>query len=167
MIAHPNVPMAEPSVYLVNYKIWHERMGHPSKNVLKHIGQNTNGFTPDIVFPADDGICPGCAKGKMHNQPFPSSEKRASNPFDLVHADLLELPIRSYRKKKYVLLILDDYSSYAFFFLLRSKDETYTALSQFLELVKNQFNKTIKQFRSDHGREFENKKLMNFLMQKE
>ena len=53
MIAHPNVPMAEPSVYLVNYKIWHERMGHPSKNVLKHIGQNTNGFTPDIVFPVD------------------------------------------------------------------------------------------------------------------
>ena len=96
MIAHPNVPMAEPSVFLVNYKIWHLRMAHPSKNVLKHVGMNTNGFTPNITFPADDGICPGCAKGKMHNQPFPVSEKRASNAFDLVHADLLELPIKSY-----------------------------------------------------------------------
>ena len=33
-IAHPNVPMAEPSVLLVNYDIWHMRMGHPSENVF-------------------------------------------------------------------------------------------------------------------------------------
>jgi hypothetical protein len=56
MIAHPNVPMAEPSVFLVNYKIWHLRMAHPSKNVLKHVGMNTNGFTPNITSPVDNGI---------------------------------------------------------------------------------------------------------------
>jgi hypothetical protein len=72
----------------------------------------------------------------MHNHPFPVSEKRALKPFDLVHADLLELPIRSYQKKKYVLLILDDYSSYAFFFLLRSKHETYTAIKKVLRTYK-------------------------------
>jgi hypothetical protein len=33
-IAHPNVPMAEPSLFLVNYDTWHLRMAHPSKNVL-------------------------------------------------------------------------------------------------------------------------------------
>jgi hypothetical protein len=33
-IAHPNVPMAEPSLFLVNYNTWHLRMAHPSKNVL-------------------------------------------------------------------------------------------------------------------------------------
>ena len=62
-------------------------MAHPSKNVLKHIGNNTNGFTQDLVFPLENGICPGCAKGKMHNKPFPPSEKRALKPFDLIHAD--------------------------------------------------------------------------------
>ena len=69
-------------------------MAHPSKNVLKHVGNNTNGFTQDLVFPVENGICPGCAKGKMHNKPFPPSEKRALKPFDLIHADLIELPIR-------------------------------------------------------------------------
>ena len=54
------------------------------------------------VFPLENGICPGCAKGKMHNKPFPPSEKRALKPFDLIHADLIELPIRSYHKKKWV-----------------------------------------------------------------
>ena len=112
------------------------RMAHPSKNVLKHVENNTNGFTQDLVFPLENGICPGCAKGKMHNKPFPPSEKRALKPFDLIHADLIELPIRSYHKKKWVCMLMDDYSSYAYCFLLRSKDETYTAVKQFLELIK-------------------------------
>ena len=64
-------------------------MAHPSKNVLKHVQNNTNGFTQDLVFPLENGICPGCAKGKMHNKPFPPLEKRASKPFNLIHADLL------------------------------------------------------------------------------
>ena len=73
-------------------------MAHPSRNVLKHIGNNTNGFTQDLVFPLENGICPGCAKGKM--------------------PDLIELPIKSYHKKKWVCMIMDDYSSYAYCFLL-------------------------------------------------
>ena len=48
---------------------------------------------------------------------------------------------------------------HVFFFLLKSKDETYTAINKFLELIKNQFDKNIEQFRSDHGREFENNKV--------
>ena len=83
-IAHPNVPMAEPSLFLVNDDTWHLRMAHPSKNVLKHVGNNTNGFTQDLVFPLENSICPGCAKGKMHNKSFPSSGKRASKPFSLI-----------------------------------------------------------------------------------
>jgi hypothetical protein len=103
-IAHPNVPMAEPSLFLVNYNTWHLRMAHPSKNVLRHIGTNTNGFTPNLTFPLDSGICPGCAKGKMHNKPFPPSGKRAKQPFDLIHADLVQLPKKSYHKKEWACL---------------------------------------------------------------
>jgi hypothetical protein len=141
--------MAEPSLFLVNYNTWHLRMAHPSKNMLKHVEMNTNGFTQNLVFPLENGICPGCAKGKMHNKSFPSSGKRASKPFDLIHADLIELPIRSYHKKKWAYMLMDDYSSYAYCYLLRSKDKTYTAMKQFLQLIENQNNKVIKQFRSD------------------
>jgi hypothetical protein len=98
-ITHPNVPMAEPSVFILNYETWHLRMAHP-KDVLRHLQGNTKGFTPNLLFPTDSGICPGCLKGKMHNKSFPSSEKRASHPFQLIHADLMELPIKSYNKYK-------------------------------------------------------------------
>jgi hypothetical protein len=158
-IAHPNVPMAEPSLFLVNYNTWHLRMVHPSKNVLRHIGTNTNGFTPNLTFPLDSGICPGCAKGKMHNKPFPPSGKRAKQPFDLIHADLVQLPKKSYHKKEWACLLMDDYSSYAYCYLLRSKSEATSAITTFLELIKNQHTKVIKKFRSDHGGEFDNNSL--------
>jgi hypothetical protein len=158
-IAHPNVPMAEPSLFLVNYNTWHLRMAHPSKNVLRHIGTNTNGFTPNLTFPLDSGICPGCAKGKMHNKPFPPSGKRAKQPFDLIHADLVQLPKKSYHKKEWACLLMDDYSSYAYCYLLRSKSEATSAITTFLELIKNQHTKVIKKFRSDHGGEFDNNSL--------
>ena len=141
-------------------------MAHPSKNVLKHVRNNTNGFTQDLVFPLENGICPGCAKGKMHNKPFPPVEKSALKPFKLIHADLIELPIRSYHKKKWVCMIMDNYSSYAYCFLLRSKDETYTAVKQFLELIKTQHNMVVKQFRSDRGGEFKSKKFDELLAAK-
>ena len=134
-------------------------MAHPSKNVLKHIGMNTNGFTLDLVFPLENSICPGCAKGKMHNKPFPPSEKRASQPFNLIHVDLIELPIRSYHKRKWVCMLMDNYSSFVYCFILRSKDKTYTAVKQFLELVKIQHEKVVKQFHSDRGGEFKSKKI--------
>jgi hypothetical protein len=104
-IAHPNVPMAEPSVLLVNYDIWYMRMGHPYKNVLKHVATNTNGFTPQLEFPNSNKICPGCVQGKMHNKPFPPSTKRALKPFHLIHVDLEELPILSYHKYKWACIV--------------------------------------------------------------
>src|SRR5258705_7736044 len=156
-IAHPNVPMAEPSVFLVNYDTWHLRMGHPSKNVLKHVEGNTNGFTNKLKIPSTNSICPGCAQGKMHNKAFPMSEKRASKPLELIHADLVELPIQSYHKYKYACMILEDYSSFASCTLLRSKSETLTAVKNFIELMENQLETKIKQFRSDRGGEFKSK----------
>ena len=109
--------MAEPSVLLVNYDIWHMRMGHPSKNVLKHVETNTNGFTPKLEFPNSNKICPGCIQGKMHNKPFTPSMKCGLKPFHLIHADLVELPILSYHKYKWACMLLDDHSSYAYCYL--------------------------------------------------
>jgi hypothetical protein len=54
----------------------------------------------------------------MHNKPFPPSGKRAKQPFDLIHADLVQLPKKSYHKKEWACLLMDDYSSYAYCYLL-------------------------------------------------
>ena len=54
------------SVSKVDYNIMHRRFGHPSKAVLRHAQKHTQRF-PEIHFPTEDCICPGCALGKMSN----------------------------------------------------------------------------------------------------
>ena len=60
------------SVSKVDYDIMHRRFGHPSKAVLCHVQKHTQRF-PEIHFPTEDCICPGCALGKMSNQAFPEN----------------------------------------------------------------------------------------------
>jgi hypothetical protein len=63
---------------------------------------------------------------------------------------------------------MDDYSSYAYCYLLRSKSEATSAITTFLELIKNQHTKVIKKFRSDHGGgNLITIRLINYLLQKE
>ena len=78
-------------VFKEDYELMHRRMGHPSKEVLRQALQNTKGF-PDIKFPWNDPICPGCAQGKMPQKAFPPSSSRASAPFIKIHSDLKQFP---------------------------------------------------------------------------
>ena len=141
-------------------------MGHPSKKVLQHVEGTTNGFTPNISFPTKDKICPGCVQGKAKNQSFPLSIKRATQPLELIHADLIELPIKFYHKSKYVLTLLDDFSAYAECIPLRSKSDTLKALKSWITLMENQTSKTTKCFRSDRGGEFTGQAFSEYLSSK-
>ena len=43
----------------------HCRLGHPSKEVLRHAIDNIKGFPQGIKIPTTSDVCPGCAQGKM------------------------------------------------------------------------------------------------------
>jgi len=105
------------TIFKVDYKTWHKRLGHPSKDVLK-CAKELKDFPNDLVFPEHSPLCRGCAEGKMHSKSFPESDSQATKPFQLVHSDLKEFPIESYSKYKYIITFLDDYSSHAWIALL-------------------------------------------------
>ena len=107
-----DVHMALNSTYGIDYEILHRRLVHPSKDVLLKARKHIKDF-PEIEFPLEEHICPGCAQGKMTNRSFPPSTKRASQPFELIHSDLKSFPIDSYHKYRYVIVFLDDYTSNA------------------------------------------------------
>ena len=81
--------------FIINSDIWHQRMAHPSKEVLSKLDQNVKGCKPIRVSTLKQ-ICPGCVQGKMHDQSFTGSEKHTNQPLELIHADLMELPLESY-----------------------------------------------------------------------
>lgn len=69
----------------------------------------------------------------------------------------------TYDKKQYFVTLIDDYKKYIWTRLIHSKGEVLTILTDFVCLIKNQFNASIKILRSDKGSEFFNTKCADFL----
>nr|GFA17607.1 retrovirus-related Pol polyprotein from transposon TNT 1-94 [Tanacetum cinerariifolium] len=67
--------------------------------------------------------------------------------------------VESINGKKYVLVIIDDYSRYTWTHFLRSKDETLKVLFDFLILVQRGLHAQVRIVRTDKGMEFLNKTL--------
>nr|GEW20386.1 hypothetical protein [Tanacetum cinerariifolium] len=90
-------------------------------------------------------------------QRLPPSSKRW---LQLLHMDLSgPMQVESINGRKYVLVIIDDYSRYTWTHFLRSKDETPEVLIDFLKLVQRGLHAQVRIVRTDKGMEFLNKTL--------
>nr|GFA89065.1 Gag-Pol polyprotein [Tanacetum cinerariifolium] len=67
--------------------------------------------------------------------------------------------VESINGKKYVLVIVDDYSRYTWTHFLRSKDETPEVLTDFLRLVQRGLHAQVRIVRTNKGTKFLNKTL--------
>nr|GEV22953.1 hypothetical protein [Tanacetum cinerariifolium] len=99
----------------------------------------------------------GKAKRKtFHTKLTPSSKRR----LQLLHMDLCgPMRVASINGKRYVLVIIDDYSRYTWTHFLRSKDETPKILIDFLRLVQRGHQAQVRIVRTDKGTEFLNQTL--------
>ena len=64
--------------------------------------------------------------------------------------------------KRYVLVIVDDYSHFTWTLFLVSKDETFEKFSVFLKRTEKRVGHSFIYLRSDHGKEFENSSFIDF-----
>nr|GFA28270.1 putative reverse transcriptase domain-containing protein [Tanacetum cinerariifolium] len=115
---------------------------------------------PKLKF-VKDHLCSSCELGKAKRKSFHSkltlSLKRRLH---LLHMDLCEpMRIASINGKRYVLVIVDDYSRYTWTHFLRSKDETPEVLIDFLRLVQRGLQAQVRVVRTDKGTEFLNQTL--------
>jgi len=107
--------------------------------------------------------CQVCAKSKMKNFPHLVSENTATEPFRLIHMDLVQSPDYSIYGNRYFLTILDDYSRYGWVIFIDSKEKVFDAFATWYKKILNIFNKTIKYIKSDNGPEFINKLFKEYL----
>jgi hypothetical protein len=89
----------------------HRCFAHPSEKVLRKFPLAMLGYPP-VDGKLSSGPCSECAQGKMHQRTYPSSIRRASKPFELIHSDLKSFPVESYHRYKYVVVFYNDYSSH-------------------------------------------------------
>jgi len=162
-IFKPEINMFSASLNSVDFNVWHRHFGHPSKDVLKKVFGHTKGFSENLNIPKHTPLCDGCLHGKMHADSFKESEKHATDICELIHSDLLELPVTSYNKEKYVCTFLDDFSSYAVITKLKHKSEALNTFKAFVALIETQSGRHVKSFRSNQGGKFLSNEFNEFL----
>ncbi|GJU16796.1 retrovirus-related pol polyprotein from transposon TNT 1-94 [Tanacetum coccineum] len=83
--------------------------------------------------------------------------------FYLLHMDLYgPMMIQSINGRKYILVIVDDYSRFTWVKFLRSKDEVLEFVIKFLKMIQIRLNATIRNIRTDNGIEFVNQTLKDY-----
>ncbi|GJX13180.1 integrase, catalytic region, zinc finger, CCHC-type containing protein [Tanacetum coccineum] len=70
--------------------------------------------------------------------------------------------VQSIKGKKYILVIVDDYSRFTWVKFLRSKDETPEFVTNFLKQIQVGLNKTVRFIRTDNGTEFVNQVMSEY-----
>nr|GEU57900.1 hypothetical protein [Tanacetum cinerariifolium] len=140
--------------------LWHRHLSHLNFDTINLLSKN------DIVIRLlklkfIKHLYSFCELGKAKRKSFqtkttPSSKRR----LQLLHMDLCgPMRVKSINGKKYVLVIVDDYSRYTCTHFLRSKDEAPEVLINFLRLVQPGLHAQVRIVRTDKGTEFLNKTL--------
>jgi len=105
-----------------------------------------------------DKVCNACTRGKQVRTSFKLKNcVSTSQPLELLHVDWcgpMRVPSRG--GKRYVLVIVDDYSHFTWTLILTSKDEAFENFLVFLKKTEKRVGHSLVNLSSDHGKEFEN-----------
>ncbi|GJY69372.1 integrase, catalytic region, zinc finger, CCHC-type containing protein [Tanacetum coccineum] len=109
-----------------------------------------------------DGVELLKGKSKKHTHK-PKSKNNNLEVLHTLHMDLCgPMRVQTINGKKYILVIVDDYSRFTWVKFLRSKDETPEVVTKFLKQIQVSLNKTVRLIRTDNGTEFINKTLTDY-----
>ena len=130
--------------------IWHFRLGHLSNQRLSMMHSVYSSITID-----NKAICDICHFAKQRKLPCNLSTSTASSKFELLHFDIWgPLSITVVHSHKYFLTIVDDFSRFLWFILLKNKSEVSSHVKNFVTLIHTHYQITLKYIRSDNGPEF-------------
>jgi transposase InsO family protein len=147
-------------------ELWHQRLGHLNfSDMLKIAGKDIGKDLPKMEK-TGKGIWGSGQLGKQtrasHKE---TSGIQTSKNLELLHMDFMG-PTRtaSLGGKRYILVIVDDFSSYTWAIPLREKFDAFDAAQYLFKKIQAEQNCQIMRIRSDHGREFKNFKFEEFCL---
>nr|GFA87164.1 hypothetical protein [Tanacetum cinerariifolium] len=138
--------------------LWHHRLSHLNIGVINHLArQGLVRGLPKLKFEKDH-LCLTCAMGKSKNKSHkPKSKDINQEKLYLLHMDLCGLiRVESINGKKYILVVVDDYSRFTWVKILRSKDEALNFIIKFLKMIHVWLKVPVRRIQSNNGTEFVN-----------
>lgn len=146
-------PAAFSSVSNTDVATWHNRLRHPSFDIVKSALSNCNIHIKAIN---SSSLCHSCCISKSHRLPYSSSTSECSSPLNIVHTDLWgPSPVTSRNGYKYYVTFIYQFSRYTWIHLLKNKSDVHSVFRQFKLLVENLFSNKIKILQSDWGGQFQ------------
>nr|GFA78346.1 retrovirus-related Pol polyprotein from transposon TNT 1-94 [Tanacetum cinerariifolium] len=144
--------------------LWYRRISHLNFDYINLL------LKKDIVIGLlkmkylKDQLYSSCELSKAKRSSFKSKAVLSSKGrLNLLHIDLCgPMRVASINGKKYILVIVNDYSRYTWTLFLRSKDETPEVLKEFLTMIQRNLQASVITVHTDRGTEFLNKTLNAF-----
>ncbi|GKE48397.1 retrovirus-related pol polyprotein from transposon TNT 1-94, partial [Tanacetum coccineum] len=147
--------------------LWHRRLSHLNFGAINHLAIHglVHGL-PRLQFEKDH-LCSACAMGKSKKQSHKTkSEDTNQEKLYLLHMDLCgPMRVGSVNEKKYILVIVDDYSRFTWVKFLASKDEAPDFIIKFLKMIQVRLNATVRNIHTNNGTEFVNQTLRDYYKQ--
>jgi hypothetical protein len=143
---------------------WHKKLSHLNfSNINELVKKDLVRGLPNALY-LPDGLCDACQKAKQRRTSFQSkSESSIEEPYHMLHLDLFgPVNIMSISKKRYTLVIVDEYSRFTWVYFLHRKDETPEVLLDHVRMIETTTKFKVKILRSDNGTEFKNTKMEEF-----
>ena len=143
---------------------WHQRLGHASHKQLEKISKCDAIIGLPKFEKIEKCIYGPCQMGKQVKSKHLSVTKvQTLRPLELLHINLISpARVQSLGGKKYILVVVDDYTRYTWVVLLRDKAEAPEKMIHLCKNLQVEKGTVIARIRSDHGRQFENTKLATF-----
>ncbi|GKB64552.1 retrovirus-related pol polyprotein from transposon TNT 1-94 [Tanacetum coccineum] len=118
--------------------LWHRRLSHLNFGAINHLARHSlvRGL-PKLKFEKDH-LCSTCAMDKGKKKPNkPKSEDTNQEKLYVLHMYLCgPMRVASVNGKKYILVIVDDFSRFTWVNCLRSKDEDLDFIIKFLKIIQ-------------------------------
>nr|GEU37289.1 hypothetical protein [Tanacetum cinerariifolium] len=144
--------------------LWHRRLSHLNFDYINLLSKKDILIGLPKLKYVKDQLCSSCELSKAKRSSFKSKVvPNSKGRLNLLHMDLCgPMRVASINGKKYILVIVDDYSRYTWTLFLRSKDETPEVLKEFLTMIQRNLQALVITVRTDRGIEFLNKTLNAF-----
>ena len=109
-------------------------------------------------------VCGPCQLGKQIKAKHLDTQTSAtSRPLKLLHLDLMGLTrTESLGGKRYIMVVVDDFTRYTWAILLQSKSDAPEHIEALCTRLQNEKSLKIDRIRSDHGKEFDNSYMDSF-----
>nr|GEV18182.1 hypothetical protein [Tanacetum cinerariifolium] len=121
--------------------LWHRRLSHLNFGVINYLArQGLVRGLPKLKFEKDH-LCLACAMSKSKKKSHkPKSKDTNQEKLYLLYMDLCgPIRVKSVNRKKYILVIVDDYSRFTWVKCLRSKDEAPDFIIKFLKMIQTPY----------------------------